>query len=53
MLPVLGDTEPWTDPAPTQINRLRVHVPLSEFSRHRLDGTWSLEKFEHPGKVLA
>jgi beta-galactosidase len=51
MLPVIGDFEPWADPAVVQLNRLPIHVPLSGADRWSLDGSWSLEMFEHPDQV--
>ncbi len=53
MLPVFGEIRAWADPAQVQTNRLPAHVPLSGFDRCRLDGSWSLEMFEHPDKVPA
>ncbi len=51
MLPVIGSLRPWTDPTVLQLNRMPMHVPLSGVPRRSLDGTWSLEMFEHPDDV--
>ncbi len=53
MLPVIGDFRPWADPAVVQLNRLPIHVPLSGCDRRSLDGSWSLEMFDHPDRVPA
>ena len=53
MLPVIGDFQPWADPSVVQLNRLSMHVPLSGARRRSLDGSWSLEMFEHPDQVPA
>jgi beta-galactosidase len=51
VLPIIGVLRPWADPTSLQLGRLPMHVPLSGFDRRDLDGTWSLEMFEHPDAV--
>jgi beta-galactosidase len=51
MLPVIGALRPWTDPTQLQINRLPMHTPLVGVPTRSLDGSWSLEMFDHPDVV--
>jgi beta-galactosidase len=55
MLPVIGDTRPWADPAQLQINRMPMHVPLplGDDARRLLYGQWSFELFGSPDEVPA